>query len=66
MSCEHPDAVKELAREFARAGADVTQTFTFNSTNDRLPKTCKYTVHKTKEKTFRSFVHNIVVNSARK
>jgi hypothetical protein len=35
-ACEHPDAVKQLAIEFCRAGADITQTFTFYSTDDRL------------------------------
>merc|ERR1711872_1081873 len=33
-SVEDPEGVKELAKEFARAGADVTQTFTFYSTDD--------------------------------
>jgi len=33
-SVEDPDGVKQLAKEFARAGADVTQTFTFYSTDD--------------------------------
>ena len=31
---QDPDGVKQLAKEFARAGADVTQTFTFYSTDD--------------------------------
>jgi len=31
---EEPEGVKTLAREFAKAGADVTQTFTFYSTDD--------------------------------
>jgi len=35
-ACEHPDAVRQLAREFARAGADVTQTFTYGSTEGKL------------------------------
>merc|ERR1719436_249402 len=33
-SVEEPEGVKTLAREFAKAGADVTQTFTFYSTDD--------------------------------
>jgi len=33
-SVEEPDGVKTLGREFAKAGADVTQTFTFYSTDD--------------------------------
>ena len=33
-SLQDPEGVKELAKEFARAGADVTQTFTFYSTDD--------------------------------
>jgi len=31
---EDPEGVKTLAKEFAKAGADVTQTFTFYSTDD--------------------------------
>jgi betaine-homocysteine S-methyltransferase len=41
-ACEHPDAVKQLALEFARAGADITQTFTFYSTDDKLKLINKY------------------------
>lgn len=41
-ACEHPDAVKQLAIEFARAGADVTQTFTYGSTEGML-EYCDYT-----------------------
>jgi len=33
-SVEEPEGVKMLATEFAKAGADVTQTFTFYSTDD--------------------------------
>jgi len=33
-SVEEPEGVKMLAEEFAKAGADVTQTFTFYSTDD--------------------------------
>lgn len=33
---EHPDAVRQLHREFLRAGADVMQTFTFYSSDDKL------------------------------
>ncbi|XP_042880238.1 betaine--homocysteine S-methyltransferase 1-like [Penaeus japonicus] len=33
---EHPDAVKQLHREFMRAGSDVLQTLTFYSTDDKL------------------------------
>ena len=33
---EHPDAVRQLALEFARAGGDVTQTYTFFSDDKRL------------------------------
>ena len=42
-ACEHPDAVKQLAIEFARAGADVTQTFTYGSTEGML-EDCAYTL----------------------
>eukprot|EP00092_Neocalanus_flemingeri_P007860 GFUD01008486.1.p1 GENE.GFUD01008486.1~~GFUD01008486.1.p1 ORF type:complete len:377 (+),score=101.44 GFUD01008486.1:169-1299(+) len=41
-ACEHPGAVKQLAIEFARAGADVTQTFTYGSTEGML-EGCAYT-----------------------
>jgi len=41
-ACEHPDAVKQLAVEFARAGGDVTQTFTYASTEGML-EDCIYT-----------------------
>ncbi|XP_078580837.1 betaine--homocysteine S-methyltransferase 1-like isoform X1 [Branchiostoma floridae x Branchiostoma japonicum] len=33
---EHPEGVKQLHREFMRAGADVLQAFTFYSTDDKL------------------------------
>ena len=35
-ACEHPGAVRQLALEFARAGGDVTQTFTYGSTEGNL------------------------------
>jgi len=35
-SVEHPDAVRQLGLEFARAGADITQTYTFFSDDKRL------------------------------
>merc|ERR1719369_436887 len=41
-ACEHPDAVRQLAMEFARAGADVTQTFTYGSTEGML-EYCSFT-----------------------
>ena len=37
-------AVEQLAIEFSRAGADVTQTFSFWCHEDSLPKGCKFTV----------------------
>ncbi|XP_071504428.1 betaine--homocysteine S-methyltransferase 1-like [Diadema antillarum] len=33
---QHPDAVKQLHREFLRAGADVLQTFTFYASEDSI------------------------------
>ncbi|KAG5281602.1 hypothetical protein AALO_G00074200 [Alosa alosa] len=33
---EHPEAVRQLHREFLRAGADVMQTYTFYSSDDKL------------------------------
>ena len=35
-SVEHPGAVRQLAIEFARAGADITQTYTFYSDDEKL------------------------------
>lgn len=40
---EHPQAIEQLAVEFARAGADITQTFTFWCHDNKLPPDCKYT-----------------------
>ena len=37
-------AVEQLAVEFSRAGADITQTFSFWCHEKSLPKGCKYTV----------------------
>ncbi|XP_012684011.2 betaine--homocysteine S-methyltransferase 1-like [Clupea harengus] len=33
---EHPDAVRQIHREFLRAGANIIQTFTFYSSDDKL------------------------------
>jgi len=33
---DYPDAVRELHREFLRAGADVMQTLTFYASEDKL------------------------------
>jgi len=41
-AAEHPQAVEQLGIEFARAGADITQTFTFWCHEDALPKGCKF------------------------
>lgn len=35
-SIQYPDAVRQLHREFLRAGADVMQTFTFYASEDRM------------------------------
>lgn len=35
-SVEHPDAVRQLHREFLRAGSDVMQAFTFYASEDKL------------------------------
>merc|ERR1712227_933035 len=40
-AAEHPEAIEQLGIEFARAGADITQTFTFWAHDDALPKHCK-------------------------
>ncbi|XP_071834204.1 betaine--homocysteine S-methyltransferase 1-like [Apostichopus japonicus] len=39
---QHPDAVRQLHREYLRAGADVMQTFSFNSADDKLIVTGVY------------------------
>jgi len=39
---ENPEAVKQLHREFARAGADVMQTFTFYASEDKLDNRGNY------------------------
>jgi len=43
-AAEHPEAVEQLGIEFARAGADITQTFSFWCHEDKLPKGCKFSV----------------------
>jgi len=40
---EHPQAVEQLAIEYARAGADITQTFTYYSKDVGLPDNCHLT-----------------------
>lgn len=42
-SVENPSAVEELAVEYARAGADITQTFTFYSRDVGTPEDVKLT-----------------------
>jgi len=42
-SVEHPQAVEQLAVEFARAGGDITQTFTFYSRDVGTPEGCTLT-----------------------
>jgi len=41
-TCENPAAVKQLHEEFARAGADVMQTFTFYASEDKLENRGNY------------------------
>ena len=41
---EHPAAVALLADEFSRAGADITQTFTYYSRDVGTPEGCELTV----------------------
>ena len=41
---EHPGAVAALAEEFAWAGADITQTFTYYSRDVGTPEGCELTV----------------------
>ena len=44
---EHPGAVAALAEEFAWAGADITQTFTYYSRDVGTPEDCSLTVSET-------------------
>ena len=53
-SVEHPGAVEQLAEEYARAGGDITQTFTFYSRDVGTPEGCNLTV--------RSGLNNLVIN----
>jgi len=39
---EHPEAVKQLSREFLRAGSDVIQAFTFYASEDKLKNRGNY------------------------
>ena len=41
---EHPGAVAALAEEFAWAGADITQTFTYYSRDVGTPEGCELPV----------------------
>ena len=43
-SVEHPAAVEQLAEEYARAGGDITQTFTYYSRDVGTPEGCNLTV----------------------
>jgi betaine-homocysteine S-methyltransferase len=45
-SVEHPEAVKQLHREFLRAGADVMQAFTFYASDDKLANRGNYASEK--------------------
>jgi len=42
-SVEHPGAVEQLAEEYARAGGDITQTFTYYSKDVGTPDGCNLT-----------------------
>uniref|UniRef100_A0A6Q2YSU5 Hcy-binding domain-containing protein n=1 Tax=Esox lucius TaxID=8010 RepID=A0A6Q2YSU5_ESOLU len=41
-AAEHPEAVRQLHREFLRAGSNVMQTFTFYASDDKLENRGKY------------------------
>ncbi|KAM8960845.1 betaine--homocysteine S-methyltransferase 1 [Pelodytes ibericus] len=43
---EHPEAVRQLHREFLRAGANVMQTFTFYASEDKLENRGNYVAEK--------------------
>ena len=41
---EYPAAVEQLAEEYARSGADITQTFTVSNRDVGTPEECTLTV----------------------
>ncbi|KAK1174260.1 betaine--homocysteine S-methyltransferase 1 [Acipenser oxyrinchus oxyrinchus] len=43
---EHPEAVRQLHREFLRSGSDVMQTFTFYASDDKLENRGNYVAQK--------------------
>ena len=43
-SVENPEVVEQLAEEYARAGGDITQTFTYYSKDVGTPDGCNLTV----------------------
>ena len=43
---EHPEAVRQLHREFLRAGSDVMQAFTFYASEDKLENRGNYAASK--------------------
>ncbi|EDL00934.1 mCG114098, isoform CRA_d [Mus musculus] len=43
---EHPEAVRQLHREFLRAGSNVMQTFTFYASEDKLENRGNYVAEK--------------------
>ncbi|XP_067885564.1 betaine--homocysteine S-methyltransferase 1 [Heterodontus francisci] len=43
---EHPEAVRQVHREFLRAGSTVMQTFTFYASDDKLQNRGNYVEHK--------------------
>ncbi|NWI90294.1 BHMT1 methyltransferase, partial [Pitta sordida] len=45
---EHPEAVRQLHREFLRAGSNVLQTFTFYASEDKLENRGNYVAEKIK------------------
>ena len=52
---EHPKAVEQLAEEYARAGGDITQTFTCYSRDLGTPEGCSLTVSRNKVKMNENF-----------
>ncbi|EPQ02635.1 Betaine--homocysteine S-methyltransferase 1 [Myotis brandtii] len=53
---EHPEAVRQLHREFLRAGSNVMQTFTFYASEDKLENRGNYVAEKISvSKPYRAF-----------
>lgn len=63
---EHPEAVRQLAIEYARAGADITQTCTFYSDDKRLKELHGENAPTVKRPPYyENYENNLIKNSVR-